>query len=178
MVKNYSEKLRTAVQNLYTLLKDAEYGKSFSWIELKQMSGRELSLGEIYYVTRIVNTMLMMNDSRSIVTVHGVGKQILKPEQHRLEAKREIKKSVRIYRKGGMLLNSANLDLLDGDERKKVIEDAARVRSLEMFTTELLQTPKKLESANKQKNVRGIMYDTFKEMAKEIKEENSGGTKQ
>ena len=157
--------LQRAIDNLYNALKESEYGKSYSWDELYRLCGvKELSLPKLYYICLRVNAILAAHDSRYMVTEHGRGKRMLNPREHDDKAKAKVKESIKKYKAAGQILASTNVDLLTSDEKKRIVDDANRFRTLELFTTELL---KKKKLTNKAKAEQAsIAFDMLRFISK------------
>ena len=138
-------RIQRAIRVLYEFMRELEYGTEISWDDLKLRTELpSISQQTLYRIVNKVNDLLI-TDSKYMSTVHGFGKRILKPTEHRVEAKKKVKSSARIYRKAGTILASTNMDSLDEQERNRVIEEAKKWQTLEHIHTELLKTSKKPE---------------------------------
>lgn len=151
-----------AINTLSEKLSVADYDSKFSWDELKSLckAGVDLSRKDLYYILSKVNKLLMQNNQRALVSIQGFGKRILKPNEHSTVARKEAKKSARIYRKAGQIINATNLDGLNSDERLRVIEDANRWRTLEMFQNEILKKPTLQHKSEVEK--KALLFDMMK----------------
>ena len=132
-------KVQRAIVELYEFIKTVDHGTDISWEDLKAKTGLPAVSQDLLY--RIVNKVneLLITDSKYMSTVHGFGKRILNPTEHRVEAKKKVKSSARIYKKAGLILASTDMDRLDEQEKIRVIEEAKKWQTLEHIHTELLK---------------------------------------
>jgi hypothetical protein len=147
------ERIVRAVERLYNQLKDAAYGTTYSWDDIKLLTGLpQVSRERLYYISSRVNDLLL-HDSRYLETLMGVGKRLLNPEEHRVSARKQVKRSAKIYRKAGNILAATNLDAIESvDERKKVISDANKFRTMELLHNVMLKKgSKKLGGSSSEK---------------------------
>ena len=158
------KQIEKAVNQLYDALCDAPYDTRFSWDELRDLAGlsKKTTMQRMYYVVNKVCVLLMGGAQRYLVTEMGNGKRIIKPGEHQLEAKKKVKRSVRIYRAAGHILASTNMDELSEEQKREVMENANKYATMEMFSRELL-SKKRIGSASSD-NVRlaGVFLDTIK----------------
>lgn len=158
-----NKELQNAINVLYEFLKNENYGKSYSWHELSSLAGfKTFNSDNIYYVANRVCLMLMRNDKRYLQTVHGVGKRLINPNEHQLFAKKTANKSVKIYKKAGAILASTNMDELNDDQKREVIEAANKYTTLEMFTQEMLSKKRIGVSGKSDVRTASLFLDTIK----------------
>lgn len=141
MIKKFfakDELLQKKINILYENLKGRPYDTKITWKEIKNIIGLD-DIRQVYYVANKVCLLLMYHDSKYLATEHGVGKRIIKPNEHDVVAKKNVKKSVKIYKKSGAILASTNMDLLTDDEKDRVIVNANKYATLEMFANEMLK---------------------------------------
>jgi hypothetical protein len=138
------DKIAKAVDKLYQHLKNADYGTEYSWADVKLLTGLpQVSQERTYYIASRVNDLLL-GDSRYLETVPGVGKRLLNPDEHRVSARKQVKRSARIYRKAGKILAATNIDEISSvDERQKVISDANKFRTMELLHDVMLRKDKR-----------------------------------
>lgn len=137
--------LEICINKLYLNLKDMEYGAKFSWNELATMcgpTGKIISATQLYYVVKVVDGMMQAADKKLLGNVRSYGKRIINPEEHSLLARRTVKRSVKIYKKAGMILHATNLDKLDKHQQKEIMSDAQKYKTLEFFAKEALSDSK------------------------------------
>jgi hypothetical protein len=150
--KNFE--IEKAVKKLYEAVKDTEYDKKFSWADLKRLSGLENKSDKIdtlYYVVNKVNSMLMVNNQRFLITQYGFGKRVIRPDEHSGVAKGEVKKSIKKYRRAGAILACTNIDDLSESQKTEVINSANKYRTLELFTSDILRRKSISDMSNKEK---------------------------
>jgi hypothetical protein len=134
------KKIDEATIKLYNNLKDENYNTTITWEQLLQLTETpNLTKPELYYVVLRTNDLLMLNNQKHLKTIQGIGKRIINPNEHTIEARKTAKRSVNVYRKAGKIIASTNLDLLAPEEKSQVIEDAKKWKTLEFFTNEMLK---------------------------------------
>lgn len=162
MIKK-SKELTECVDSVYNYLKGKEYDSRFSWEDLKQATGNmAVTKNRLYYILSRVNEMLMTTDSRCLQNVNGFGKRIIRPQEHVLVARKTVKRSVNIYKNAGRILGSTDLDRLDDDEKKEVVDDANKFRTLQLFTSELLKKKSLKDTRDIPKEDAGFLLDVIK----------------
>jgi DNA polymerase III delta prime subunit len=163
-----NEMLELATNTLYDKLKTAEYGSRHSWDDMRKMAGLPSGIKKesVYYVASKVRWLLMRYDNRLLQTVAGFGKRIAKPEEHSGAAKKKVRKSVKVYKEGGAILASTNMEMLTEEQRNEVMEQAGKYRTLEWFASELLKTKRIGHSAPTDQIAAGHFLDMIKFMSK------------
>ena len=161
-----NKKLQNAIDKLYSILKDEEYGNTYSWNKLALLSGMpNTNKQDIYYIANKVCLLLMKHDQKYLITEHGSGKRIVIPSEHNLIAKKTANKSVKIYRKAGAVIASTNLDKLNDEEKNEIIQAANKYSTLEMFTNEMLKKKKIGQSSKEDVKTASLFLDTIKMFA-------------
>jgi len=152
-----------AVNNLYEKVKNAEYGSRYSWKQFLDMTGIKtpFTKNQLYHILGRVSSLMMANDMRVFTTIHGYGKRIINPDEHNITAKKQIKRSVKLYRNAGGILAATNLDLLNEEQKNEVISDANRYRTLELFAVEVLKK-KTLPHLEGAENPANLILDMIK----------------
>jgi len=162
MIKK-NKKIENAINNIYEEIKSCDYDTKFNWDKLAKMT-KILSIKkeDLYYILGKVNLLLMQFDQKCLITIHGFGKRIINPKEHDLLAKKTAKKAVKQYKKAGAIISSTNLNELNEEEQKNIIESANKYHTLEMFTSEILKK-KKIGTYNKiDSRSAGLIMDTMK----------------
>lgn len=155
--------LEKAVERLYEIVRKEKYGTKFTWDEIAHLSGIDGDdRQKLYYVANKVCLLLMRNDQKYLETVANHGKRIVNPSEHNVLAKKKVNRSVKIYRKAGNILASTNLDELDEEQKNEVITSANKYRTLEMFTTEMLNKKQIGKSSKDDIKTAGLFLDAIK----------------
>lgn len=164
MIREKNQKIERAIKELYNILKEKPYNTQLSWKEIKEMTKEEeLTKEQIYYITEKVNEMMMSYDSKYLVTVYKIGKRIINPNEHKIEARKTVKKSTKMYKKAGAILASTNLDELKPEEKQQIIEDANKFRTLELFTERLLKKKKITQEQKPEQNLLTNIVEMLRE---------------
>jgi hypothetical protein len=163
--------LERGIDNLHKVLKEAEYGKEFSWADLSKMAKTILSKPQLYYVVNQVGERLEEQDHRVLVTSRGVGKRIINPSEHIVVATKLGKKSARIYTKALKKVNATNLDLLSPEEQKATLLQADRFKTMKLFADEMLKSKKIGKVTSKDNQTASLFLDVVKLLTKSEKKE-------
>lgn len=148
--------LERCMHNLYSHLKNADYDEFFTWEQLEGMAAAsdKLTKQQLYYVVNKTNEMLLFEDRKCLATISGVGKRVMRPEEHREAARKRVRTSVSAYKRAGAILAATNLDRLSEDEKSKVVMDMNKWRNLQMLTEEAIKSSrKKVEGSGRSKVV-------------------------
>ena len=139
-------------KELFERFKSSPYGDLISHIEIESIVGLSRAGKESKYYAVVNRWKKAMLDeaSRQIECENSVGYRLVKPEEFRNSAGKQIKFGHRRMRKAGKIVKNVPMDLLSDEEKRKVGETSTILAQILHFTKATSRRLKEVEKKTDQ----------------------------